>query len=267
MLKHLTFGDIDTRDFGVWITGTGRLHIPEHVYEMVAVPGRMGDVPIDQMRVGNKELVYPAIFAPPYGNYHSLNEAVGAFRTRMLSIRGYAEIHDTYDVTHYWKGVYAGGVDVEPSMMLDAASFDLVFNVSPQTFIYLPTIEIPGAASLTKTELSLTQFPANIANLDPIITVGGTGDARITFVKHGEPLSTGTIHSIYLTRSSETVIINSQLKECYTSTGSSANGLVQFSDYQFPRFGAFYGYAGQVDVYVQGAVGSTITIEPGGYQL
>lgn len=257
MRNYLTFGSIDSRNFGVYISGTGRLNIPERVYEMTSVPGKMGDVPIDYRKVANAELTYPAFFAPlggSYGNYATLNAAVGAFRSALLSTHGYAVLTDTYDSTHYRKAVFLGDIDIEPTTVYDAAEFELTFNVAPQRFATLAPITV--AADVTKT-LTLTEFPADKMNLEPIITVTGTGS--ITF----KDMSDNVLKTITITQNPGTVVINSQLKECYSGS-NSANGFVQFSDYQFPVFGAFYGYAGQVKVTTSGV---SLMIEPGGFEL
>lgn len=257
MRKWLTFGTIDSRNYGVYISGTGRLNIPERVYELTSVPGKMGDVPIDYKKVANAELVYPAFFAPlggSYGNYATLNAAVGAFRTALLTTHGYAELCDTYDLTHYRKAVFIGDIEIEPTTVFDAAQFELTFNVAPQRYVDLDDITV--ASGVTKT-LTLTEFPADIMNLEPIITVTGTG--TITF----KDISDNVLKTITITQNPGTVVINSQLKECYSGS-DSANGWVQFSDYQFPVFGAFYGYAGQVKVTTSGV---SLSIDPGGYEL
>lgn len=257
MRKWLTFGTIDSRNYGVFISGTGRLNIPERVYEMTSVPGKMGDVPIDYKKVANAELIYPAFFAPlggSYGNYATLNAAVGAFRSALLTTHGYAKLTDTYDSTHFRKAVFLGDIEVEPTTMFDAAEFELTFNVAPQRYVYLNDIAV--ASGVTKT-LTLQEFPANIMNLEPIITVTGTG--TITFTD----IDDNVLKTITITQNPSTVVINSQLKECYSGS-NSANGWVQFSDYQFPVFGAFYGYAGQVKV---ATVGVSLVVDPGGYEL
>lgn len=257
MRNYLTFGTIDSRDYGVYISGSGRLNIPERVYEMVSVPGKMGDVPVDYRKVANAELIYPAFFAPiggSFGNYATLNDAVGALRYALLSTHGYAKLTDTYDSTHYRKAVFLGDIDVTPTDGFDAAEFDLSFNVAPQRYIDLDDITV--AANVTKT-LTLTEFPADKMILEPIITVTGTGS--ITF----KDVSDNVLKTITITQNPGTVVINSQLKECYAGS-NSANNFVQFSDYQFPVFGAFYGYAGQVKVTTSGV---SLTIDPGGYEL
>ena len=257
MRNYLTFGSIDSKNYGVYISGTGRLNIPERVYELTSVPGKMGDVPIDYRKVANAELIYPAFFAPvggTYGNYATLNEAVGAFRTALLSTNGYAQLSDSYDATHHRKAVFVGGIDVEPTAMFDAAAFELAFNVAPQRFITLSPVTVSAGATKT---LTLAEFPADKVNLEPVITVTGTG--TITF----KDTSDNVLKTITVTQNPGTVVINSQLKECY-SGANSANNWVQFSDYQFPAFGPFLGYAGQVKVTTSGV---SLSIEPGGYEL
>ena len=257
MRNYLIFNGIDCRNYGVFISGSGRYNVPERMYELTSVPGRMGDVPIDYKKVANIELVYPAFFSPlggSYGNYHTMQEAIYAFRAALLSSHGYCTLTDSYDLAHYRKGVFVGDFEIEPTIVLDAAEFELTFNVAPQRYVYLNDITV--SSGVTKT-LTLTEFPANKMNLEPIITVTGTGS--ITF----SDTSNNVLKTITVTQNPGTVVINSQLKECYSGS-SSANGWVQFNDYQFPVFGAFYGYAGQVKVTTSGV---SLSIEPGGYEL
>ena len=252
MRNYFTFGSIVSRDYGVYISGSGRLNIPERVYELTSVPGKMGDVPVDHRKVANAELTYPAFIIK--GSFPTLNDAVAPFRAALLSTHGYARLTDTYDPAHYRKAVFLGSIDLEPDVTLSAAAFDLIFNVAPQRFVTLGAISV--SAGVTKT-LTLTEFPADSLNLEPIITVAGTGTITFTDARDN------VLKTITVTQNPGTVVINSQLKECYAGA-NSANSFVRFSDYQFPVFGPFCGYAGQVKVKT---VGVSLSIDPGGYDL
>lgn len=257
MPDSFTFGPITTTDYGIWVFRPTTVQTPDKPYELTSVPGKMGDVQVGGDKVNNEIIPYTCMFVPGqngYGNYATLSAAVSAFRNAILSTKGYQTLSDTFDTGHYRKACYVGPTDILSSMDYTLGKCVLEFNAMPQRFVSLNSISV--GSGVTKT-LTLTEFPADKVNLEPIITVTGTG--TITF----KDTSDNVLKTITVTQNPGTVVINSRLKECY-SGANSANGWVQFSDYQFPVFGPFYGYAGQVKVTTSGV---SLSIDPGGYEL
>ena len=257
MRNSFTFGQISTADYGIWVFKPLTIQTPEKPYEVATVPGKNGDIPIGGDSVSNEIIPYQCVFLRGengYGDYDTLDEAVSAFRNAILTTKGYRVLEDSFDNVHYRKAYYAGPVDIIKSADYTMAKCTLEFNAMPKRFITLPAISV--GADATKT-LSLTEFPADKVNLEPVITVTGTG--TITF----KDMSDNVLKTITVTQNPGTVVVNSQLKECYSGS-NSANSFVQFNDYQFPAFGPFYGYAGQVKVTT---VGVSLSIDPGGYEL
>ena len=257
MPDSFTFGGITTTDYGLWVFRPTSHTIPSKPYELVSVPGKMGDVPIGGNKVNNETISYTCIAVPSalgYGNYQTYAEAMSAFRNAMLSTKGYRRLTDTFDAIHYREACYAGPTEVVDRRDYVMGKFAIEFTAKPQRYIDLDDISV--ASDTTKT-LTLTEFPADIMNLEPIITVTGTG--TITF----SDIDDNVLKTITITQNPGTVVVNSQLKECYSGS-DSANGWVQFNDYQFPVFGPFYGYAGQVKVVTSGV---SLVIDPGGYEL
>ena len=58
--RHLIFGDVDSADYGIYISGDGVYNAPERAVEFVDVPGRNGAIALDQGRYNNIEITYPA---------------------------------------------------------------------------------------------------------------------------------------------------------------------------------------------------------------
>ena len=58
--KGLVFDDIDSRDYGIYITGEAVFNSPERDVEMIEIPGRNGTYALDKGRFHNIEVSYPA---------------------------------------------------------------------------------------------------------------------------------------------------------------------------------------------------------------
>ena len=133
MFKSLTFGDINSKDLDMYISGTAAYNAPSRAFEMIDVPGRNGQLSIDGGRYENIEVTYPAgVFA----------ESEEAFRAKMANIRaaflskvGYQRLTDEYNPDEYRLGIFSGGIEADPVARLKASEFDITFNCKPQRFL------------------------------------------------------------------------------------------------------------------------------------
>lgn len=227
MRNYLVFGGIDTRDYGIYISGYRKQKIPQRPYEVVQVPGRFGDLLVGGNSMSNEEIRYPAFFAPvngTYGLYATYEAAYSAFRRAMLKVTGYATLTDTYDTGHYRKAVFTGGVDIDTTQKLDAGNFELVFNAKPQRYVLpiAPPVSVFGGEVLTVVD-------TNGLSSEPVINVQYTGS--FTFIRSNGGKSYGaTIQSSPLGNLS----IDSERKEIYDLEGHQLNTSVQLNRYEFP---------------------------------
>lgn len=68
MRNYFTFNGVDSRDYGIYISGTGRLTIPEKSYNFQNIAGRNGDLIVDAAAtLQNDVITYPA-FIKPFDN-------------------------------------------------------------------------------------------------------------------------------------------------------------------------------------------------------
>lgn len=260
MRNYFTFGTIDSRDYGVYISGNGRIRIPTREYEFAAIPGRLGDVAISKQRIENEEVSYPAYIAPvngACGNYANYQEAFFALRNALLSAKGYQTLTDSYDSTHYREGVFVGGISADSLTNLSGGSFELVFNCSPKRFVTLPNLQV---AAGTTSNFTSAQFPSDKMNCEPII--------RAFMAAPNSSFSIGTSGNVttvtYTAPTANTFFVDCKRKDCYFLNGESANGFVQLSNYIFPAFGPFFGNAGLCSATSNGPA---LTISPGAFLL
>ena len=129
MRNYFTFGGYDSRDFGVYISGSGTYNSPKRDYNTYKVPGRNGDLIGKSDRLENVKVTYPAF------SYASFDQNIADLRNALLSTDGYARLWDSYHQNEFRMGYYAGPLTVKARKRLDAGEYDLVFECKPQRFL------------------------------------------------------------------------------------------------------------------------------------
>lgn len=131
--KSLQFGGVDSRDYGIYITGAAVYNAPERDVELVNVPGRNGAIILDNGHWKNIEVTYPAgSFAPDQATF-AANFA--AFRNAIVSQVGYKRLTDGYNTGEYRIAAYLSGLEVDPAGIGQAGQFEIRFNCKPQRFL------------------------------------------------------------------------------------------------------------------------------------
>ena len=165
IFKALSFDNVSSRTYGVYITGEAVYNAPERDVEMVSIPGRNGSFALDHGRFENIEVTYPAgIFAD---NEADFAQAVSDFRNYLCSKQGYCRLSDEYNPDEYRMAVYKSGLEVDPAQ-LRAGEFNITFECKPQRWLTSGEDEVAVADSETLTNPTL--FEAS-----PIIKVEGYG--------------------------------------------------------------------------------------------
>lgn len=223
MLNSFTFNGVNSRDFGVYISGNGRITVPEKNYEFVPIPGRNGDLIVNRnASVANDLITYPAFICPTDddGVIRRYPDMVAKMRAWLLSVRGYAELYDTYDETHYRLAAFAGGEMMFESLPdLKAGTFEIPFNCKPQRF----HLDNEGAFALDVGEDTVV-YADGYVFAEPLIAVTGTGSFTV-----GDQTITVLANSL-----TAPVYIDNRIMSCYDANGVNANRFVKFSDYEFP---------------------------------
>lgn len=245
MRNWFTFGDMDSRDFGVYISGSGTFDSPARSYENISVPGRDGDLLGISHRLQNARLQYPAFI------YKDFNESMAAFRSALLSTIGYARLWDSYHRDEYRLAVFKGALDVSPTEKLDAGRFTIEFEVMPQRWLLegeaaLVLWEYDGltneedvalttesdveidAATTQVTSATLTNPSAMPSR--PLIIATGPGTVTL-----GDQVVTVDVEA------GVTVYIDCEMMDAYSLSGGqmvSENANVSFSGNDFPTLKA-----------------------------
>lgn len=169
IFRGLTFDGENSKDYGIYITGTGVYNAPERDVEMIAIPGRNGNFAHDNGRFANVEVTYHCgLFGPSQEDFA---EAISDFRNMLLSRRGYVRLTDDYNADEYRMAIYKAGLEVTADAVR-AGEFDLVFDCKPQRFLTSGETAVSVASGDTLTNPTL--FDAH-----PLLSFEGLGDINI----------------------------------------------------------------------------------------
>ena len=211
-------------DVNIWYSYGGKAvpinidNAPKREQEEIVVPGRNGALIIDKNQYSNVELGYTIIF---YENVRSqalgttARERAESCKNMLLSKSGYKQLKDTQQLsTDYYMAIVSR--DLEPVISTDdnLAKFEVWFSRKPQIYMSSGALEwmVTNTANITNP----TRFDAQ-----PLITAYGAGTFKVND------------QTITISSADEYTVIDSEMMDCYKGSVSK-NGLVTFSDHEFP---------------------------------
>ena len=130
MRNYFYLAGVDSRDFGVYISGQGTFSAPQKAYQFYNIPGRNGALLGNEHRLENIEVSYEAFI------YTNFDENLAAFRSFLLSLNGYAQLTDSYHPDEFRMAVYVGPFEPKVTRMNDAGSFIITFSCKPQRYLF-----------------------------------------------------------------------------------------------------------------------------------
>lgn len=208
--NYLEFDDIKTTDYYVWISGTGTFDAPVRAFEYVTIPGRSGDLILNNNRFENVEITYPCFISKGF------ETRFDAFRAALMSKAGkYYLLRDTYHPNEFRMAAIMGGTTPETGPYNRAGRFDLVFNCKPQRYLVsgLTTTSLSASGTITNP----TRFTAL-----PHIRVFGSG-----------VLTIGNVAVTIAENPLEYIDIDCEAMECFMGA-TNANGYVSLTGHEFP---------------------------------
>ena len=139
-VNSITFGNINSADYGIYISGEGVFDAPKRAVEMVNVPGRSGAIALDQGYYENITVTYPAYNYEP--DMADFKQALSDFRNALASQVGYQRLSDTFHPGEYRMAVFDEGLDINPIKYNTASQFDIKFDCKPQRYLTSGETEI-----------------------------------------------------------------------------------------------------------------------------
>lgn len=202
MINFIVFNGKKLKDYGVFISGEAVFNAPKRDTTSVSVPGRNGELTLDNGRYENVPLIYPAFIV------RSFKERISELRNFVLTQSGYQRLEDTYHPDEFRLAKWESDFSVKPDETLLAGEFDLKFNCYPQRFLKSGenVIEITSATTIINEQMTTAL---------PLIRAYGTG----TFTINGV--------TVQITSASSYTDIDCDLQECFKDTlATNCNGNV-----------------------------------------
>lgn len=207
MRHFLTYAGKDSTDFGIYISGAGTFDAPERDTKSISIPGRNGDLTLDNGRYKNIRVEYPIGYAR---NFKINAEAIRNF---FLSFTGYQRLEDTYHPDEYRMAKYTGGFDSGSTKGMSAGITKLAFDCMPQRFLK------EGERQITLSARGTIYNPTGMT-AKPLLYVTGRG--------------TLTINEVRLTIGTSPMYIDCEIQEAYSTQGTSLNSQLTLNDGVFP---------------------------------
>ena len=166
MYHRFVYNGKNSRDLGLVLSGEDvwKTAVPD--LEFTSIPGRNGDLLINNNRFSNVEITYHV------GVKRGFPLKYSDLMNFLLSDPGYHRLEDSYHPEHYRLGVAAADADPKPGALNHSGTFDLTFNCKPQMFLR------QGERTVTLTENGSIYNPTLFAS-KPLIRVYGTGEVTI----------------------------------------------------------------------------------------
>lgn len=206
--QYFMFDGKSSRDFSVWINGGGTFGSPERDVQTIKVPGRNGDLIMDNGRYHNLDVIYQAYISEDF------SQNFGAFKAWIESRRGYKRLADSYHPDHYRLARLKEPLQPSMGAFNRYGTFDIVFDCDPRKF--LKDGEKQNVYTSSASLINPTQFEAL-----PLLRVYGTGTVTI-----------GNI-SVTINSADEYTDIDCEIQEAYKGN-QNCNENITLSEGEFP---------------------------------
>lgn len=126
--NYFIYNSFNSKTNDIYVSGAKTFRTAERDYEKIEIPGRNGFLLQDNGRFKPVAVEYEAF---------CVNDAITHYRDfvgKLSSNFGLHKLTDTFDATHYRKGIFAGGI--EPNIYaLTTARFTLKFLCQPERWL------------------------------------------------------------------------------------------------------------------------------------
>lgn len=213
-LPFFTFKGRRSIDYGLVISKKTVYNSAKRDVTVTSVPGRDGDLIIDNGRYSNVSIGYEMKLIPGMTPW-SFAELAQIIKDWLLPEPGYFELWDTYDPRYYRLGAYVDAVNIEQELN-DLGSFSLIFNCKPYRY------SLDGQRTIELTEGG-DIYNGESYTAKPYIKVTGSGSITLTINDTDYELSSVNGY----------IELDSEMMNAYKgSTNQNAN----FSGTDFPVF-------------------------------
>lgn len=164
--QYFMFDGKSSRDFAAWINGNGIFDSPERDTENIQIPGRNGDLTIDNGRYRNLKLRYPSYIREDF------QQNFDALKAWLESRRGYKRLVDSYYPDRFRRAKFKGPLEPAMGALNRYGTFEIAFDCDPRHFLK------DGEKTKDFTSSGSIMNPTHFDAL-PLMRVYGTGTVTI----------------------------------------------------------------------------------------
>lgn len=189
--KYIIFNGKKSSDFDVWASGLNIFNSPKKNIERISVPGRNGELIIEDGSYENVELEFKDCFIPRDFSQNFTN-----FSNYLNRQKGYKRLELSWLPDEYRMATFHDGIEATMKNWDGKGKFDLTFNCKPQRFLKIgeePVVLMNWADCSTNAESSTTYYGKSSANIG---ITGGTGYS-VNFVKTDDNAQDITFYRSY----------------------------------------------------------------------
>lgn len=128
--KYFIFNGKKSSDFDVWASGLNIFYSPERRIERIQVPGRNGELLIEDGSFENTELLFKDCFIPRHFSENFTN--LSNYLNRQ---KGYQRLELSWLPDEYRLAAFHGDIEASMKNWDGMGKFDLAFNCKPQRFL------------------------------------------------------------------------------------------------------------------------------------
>ena len=191
------FNGISSLDYGIQVEHPPEYQAPARDYEVIHVPGRNGDLVIDNGSYQNVNRSYQMAIGDKRKDYTSMANAISEW---LHSVSGYARLEDSYEPEYYRMAMFQDEISIE-NIMQHAGRLTVDFNCKPQRFL-------KSGEEIIKISKRTTLYNPTGFNSLPCITVYGSGRGVLSIGQH-----TITISNI-----NGSIVLDSEIQDVYKGT-------------------------------------------------
>ena len=208
----IIFNGIPSTNYGIHVETPPGYATPERDYEVVHIPGRNGDLVIDNGSYKNVTRKYSISVGEIDGNFTTLAAGVSEW---LHSASGYARLEDSYESDYFRLAYYVADAEME-NLFHQAGKMSIEFNCKPARFLKA------GERAVSFTTAGSLRNPTFQKSF-PKLTVVVSGSGTLT-------VRDQTITISGLTTSTR-MVIDSELQDVYEEGSlTNLNSKVSFSD-------------------------------------
>lgn len=165
-LNTFTFGGIASSLYNVYGQGAGMFNKPKRRVESIAIPGKSGDLVIEQNAWENVDITYSCILPQAW------QSDFDAFVAALHAKKGYQTLTESMHPGYFRMAVFSEAISPKITRQYTGGSFKLKFNAQPQ--MYLNSGQVATTLTETGTITNPTLYPSK-----PLLKVYGAGNLGI----------------------------------------------------------------------------------------